>query len=117
MTVVSAVRGTWERWVPATVSDELLAEITDPVSFVVGAFIIAFSPSRDPWAEERVGAAITVCVAAATPPVLGAIFAGVGDPLAYALTTFGASVVTIVPARVDDLRKQGRLPGSGYPRT
>jgi hypothetical protein len=94
--------------------DELPAELTDPLRFVLGAILILILGGDDFWAMVRIASAFWVAVPVIAVPVLGAVLTGIA-PLAYALTVFGAGLFTLIPERLYELRKERLIPGWDYP--
>lgn len=92
-------------------------ELTDPLRFILGAVMILVNRFPDRIAFMRLGAALAVAVVALAAPVLGVVLTGL-SPLAYALTVFGLGLVTLIPDRIYDLRRDHRLTtaAKGYPR-
>jgi hypothetical protein len=114
--------------------DRAWAELTDPVSFVVGSMLMLFYGSKsvaagasshpDPAVMgqrfgQRFGATAVVVLVVTMPVLIGLLFPNVatGDPFVYALTLLVAGAVTFVPGRIAELREKGRLRGGGYPKT
>jgi hypothetical protein len=99
-----------DAWTTATVE-----ELTDPLSFIIGAIAIVLSSERDDVAFFRLTASGVVLAGAAVIPVIGAIFTGIFNPVAYGIAAFAAGAATLIPDRIGELRKAGRLGSSDYP--
>jgi hypothetical protein len=95
--------------------NRLWEEMADPLSYSVGAATLLFSKrDRRVIRASRLGSALVLAVML----ILFAVVSGpgLGNVAVYAGTLAVAGMLTLLPGRIAELRHQGRLGGSGYPK-
>ena len=97
---------------------EIWSELADPATYLVSA-ILRLADTREPLGLrlQRIGGSALAAVVYTGVALAALRGVSVPSPLALAIGFAASAAITLVPGEIASLRRDKRVPGTGYPKS